>query len=161
VTRCPAPDCTSDVDVGVMMCHQHWSKVPAGVRDAVTRTYAAWKANRADVATFRAYRAAVDAAVLAVDPWHVDTTGWCLCPCHRDAGDHGDAECSCTTVAPASCLRCRESIAVHAISPDSLHGDIATVCPDQYADWAPIAGVTTPQLRSGMRDAGQLELVPS
>lgn len=156
-TICNAPDCTKLAGGGQLMCDKHWAKVPPALQTAVTRTYEDWRDNRGSVQAFQAHRAAIDAATRAVDPWHLDLTGYCCCPCHRGAGNHGDHDCICADVRPASCLTCRDPIAVHAIHPDHVHGDITTTCPAIYSTWTPIAGVTPAALRTSMRDP-QLEL---
>jgi len=185
VKPCAAPDCTVAGDDGRLMCDLHWAKVPAGLRTAVDRTAHAWRSNRADIAAFQAHRLAVDAAVDAVDPWTVDMAAVCCCVCHRGAGDHVDAACLCTTIGPASCVKCRKPLTTHALYPDQLHGlghsnrevtrtdnsplpvtkaitataHTTWTCPADLATRGPLPGVTPPGLRGHMRDDDrQLEL---
>jgi len=72
---CPCKDCPNDVKPGKLMCIQCWRSVPIALRAAVYETWRAYQAAllAADEkpddwpAARRAYNAARDAAIAAVD----------------------------------------------------------------------------------------------
>lgn len=41
--KCSVPDCDRQTLIHMLMCQQHWAKVPHQVRKDVWRTYRAWK----------------------------------------------------------------------------------------------------------------------
>ena len=59
--ECPAPVCTEQVDLDMLMCPRHWYQIPKPLRRAV---WIAW--NRGAGASTPAHRAAMKAAIAAV-----------------------------------------------------------------------------------------------
>ena len=58
---CPAPDCTRTVIDNMLMCRNHWFRVPKGIRDEV------WAAYREEPQSER-HLAAIKAAVESLTP---------------------------------------------------------------------------------------------
>ncbi len=71
---CPVLACGAPIGREMLTCRPDWFSIPTPLRDAVWRTWRAFKQTRTP-ATLRAYREAREAALTAVDAKVLDAKG--------------------------------------------------------------------------------------
>ena len=64
---CMATVCKAEISKALLMCPRHWSMVPNAMKNAVNRTWRAWRFNLLSPEKVREYQAARREAIAIVD----------------------------------------------------------------------------------------------